>query len=423
MKFEENINEIEYENFVSSHKKSHFMQSYYWGEVMKKKNFTPHYVGLKKKNKLVATALLLEKKLPKGYCYFYCPRGYIIDFNDLETVKIFTEELTKYARKHKCIFIKIDPDIKRHDLDSEGNILGNDNNKLIEFLKNNGYKHKGFNIEFTNEQPRFTFRLDLTQSEEEILSNIHSTSRKILNKGNQYGFSLYKGDVNDISDFYITMEETAERENLGCNPIEYYKNFYEVLHKHNMSDLYVVKLNIKDLRKTYEDKIKDIDSRMDALNKNTKVNPKKQENRKKELETEKNRVNKDILELDKIDCDEVVLSSIMTAKYGDKVWTVHGGNITALRYLNANYYLYYNIIIDAKHEGYKQIDFFGCSGDANPDKSSSIYGLHNFKKRLGGEYHEFIGEFDLVTNKLMYFIFNTLIPIRRKLQKRKLRKR
>ena len=146
MKFEENINETEYENFVSSHKKSHFMQSYYWGEVMKKKNFTPHYVGLKKKNKLVATALLLEKKLPKGYCYFYCPRGYIIDFNDLEILKIFTEELTKYARKHKCIFIKIDPDIKRHDLDSEGNILGNDNNKLIEFLKNNGYKHKGFNI-------------------------------------------------------------------------------------------------------------------------------------------------------------------------------------------------------------------------------------------------------------------------------------
>ena len=97
---------------------------------------------------------------------------------DLEILKIFTEELTKYARKHKCIFIKIDPDIKRHDLDSEGNILGNDNNKLIEFLKNNGYKHKGFNIEFTNEQPRFTFRLDLTQSEEEILSNIHSTSRK-----------------------------------------------------------------------------------------------------------------------------------------------------------------------------------------------------------------------------------------------------
>ena len=87
MKFEENINETEYENFVSSHKKSHFMQSYYWGEVMKKKNFTPHYVGLKKKNKLVATALLLEKKLPKGYCYFYCPRGYIIDFNDFEILK------------------------------------------------------------------------------------------------------------------------------------------------------------------------------------------------------------------------------------------------------------------------------------------------------------------------------------------------
>lgn len=423
MKFEENINEEEYELFVSNHKKSHFMQSYYWGEVMKKKNFTPHYVGLKKRNKLVATALLLEKKLPKGYKYYYCPRGFIIDFNNKELLKEFTEELKKYAKKNKGIFIKIDPDIKRYDLDVEGNILGNDNNKLIETLKDLGYKHKGFNIEFTNEQPRFTFRLNLDRPIEEIYSQIHSTTRKILNKGNQYGFELYKGNSKDIEDFYFTMEETAERENLGCNPIGYYKNFYEVLNKHDMSDLYVVKLNLETLKKTYNDKIEDIKKRTEELMSNKKVNPKKQENRKKELEIELNKVNKDLEELNKTNKKEIVLSSIMTAKYGDKVWTVHGGNATELRGLNANYYLYYNIILDAKNEGYKLIDFFGCSGEPNPDKSSSIYGLHNFKKRLGGEYTEFIGEFDLITNKVMYDAFNVLIPIRRKIVKKKLRNR
>ena len=88
MEFLENVNEEEYETFVKNHKKSHFMQSYYWGEVMKHKHFNPHYVGLKKNGQLVATALLLEKNLKLGYSYFYCPRGYVIDFELLLQMKL-----------------------------------------------------------------------------------------------------------------------------------------------------------------------------------------------------------------------------------------------------------------------------------------------------------------------------------------------
>ena len=58
-------------------------------------------------------------------------------------------------------------------------------------------------------------------------------------------------------------------------------------------------------------------------------------------------------------------------------------------------------------------------GYANPDKNNPIYGIHSFKKRLGGEYTEFIGEFDLITNKFMYFMFKTLIPIYRKIKRNK----
>ena len=68
------------------------------------------------------------------------------------------------------------------------------------------------------------------------------------------------------------------------------------------------------------------------------------------------------------------------------------------------------------------IDFFGTSGNPNPPKDNPIYGIHNFKKRLGGEYTEFIGEYDLVTNKLMYNLYNIIVPIRRKMVKNKLKK-
>jgi len=113
---------------------------------------------------------------------------------------------------------------------------------------------------------------------------------------------------------------------------------------------------------------------------------------------------------------EPVLSSILTTKYGDTVWTVHGGNSTYLREMNANYFIYFEIIKDALKEGYKYVDFFGTTGD-NSNTNNSVYGIHLFKKRLGGEYIEYIGEFDLIINKFMYRSFKTLIPIYRKIQR------
>ena len=98
MKFIEDIPKEKYEKFVKNHKKSHFLQSYAWGEFSKKeKNLIPHYVGLEDdKQNLVATALLLEKKLPLNLCYFYAPRGFILDYSNEEILKEFTTKLKDY---------------------------------------------------------------------------------------------------------------------------------------------------------------------------------------------------------------------------------------------------------------------------------------------------------------------------------------
>ena len=63
MKLIKNLSKEKYEEFVKKHKNNHFLQSYAWGEFSKKeKNLIPHYIGLSKDNKLIATALVLEKK-------------------------------------------------------------------------------------------------------------------------------------------------------------------------------------------------------------------------------------------------------------------------------------------------------------------------------------------------------------------------
>lgn len=416
MKFITDIDINEYEDFVLNSNKSHFMQSHYFGEIMKYKNFTPYYVGLKENDKLVATALLLKKKLLGNYCYFYCPRGYIIDYSNYKLLNTFTNYIKKFAKKNKALFVKIDPDVKLHDLDQDGNVLGNSHEKLVDYLKMLGYKHKGFNTEFVNEQPRFTFRLDINKSLDDIYKNIHPTTRKILNKGNQYHLNMYKGSIEDIPKFYETMKDTAVREHLHLTPMEYYKNFYAILNKQNMSDLYIVEVDIHDLIITYEKNLEYLKLELKNLDDPKYKNKEKQENIKKDLINKIDKTKKEIDFIHTIEKEHIILSSIITVKYGDKVWTIHGGNSNILRELNSNYLLYYQIIKDAHEEDYKIVDFFGTSGIANPDKSNPIFGIHSFKKRFGGEYTEFIGEFDLVIHKLMYYAYKKLLPVYRKMK-------
>ncbi len=398
---------------------SHFMKSYDWGIVMKYKNFIPHYLGLIDNKKIIATALLLEKKLIGKYKFYYVPRGYTIDYNNFELLEIFTNELKKYARDNHGIFIKIDPDIKRYDLDIDGNILS-DETPLIAELKRIGYVHKGFNLDFSTELPRFTFRLNIAKPFDEIVSNFHATTRKIYNKHNEYGFDLKIGDISDIDDFYKVMSETAKRENFVCASYDYYKNFYSILNKQGLADLYIVSLNIPNLKKIYNSKINDINSKIENLEAKTS---KKNQNKINELQNELTRVKKDLEYANNFQEENIVLSSIITVKFQGTVWTLHGGNSDYFKHLNSNYYLYFNIIKDAHDNHYKRMDFYGTSGIANPDKANPIYGIHNFKKRLGGEYTEFIGEFDLVCNKFLYFLFNLTVPVRRKIMNKLLKRR
>lgn len=420
MKLIENLSQKRYEKFFEDHKEnSHFLHSYVWGKFQEQeRHVKAHYLGYENdKKELVAVALLLERNLIMGYTYFYSPRGFVIDYKDKELLKNFTNDLRNYAKKHKALFIKIDPDVKLHPLDIEGNVLkGEKNNEdLVPYLKSLGYKHLGFNKNFENNQPRYTFRLSLEPTIEEITKNFHPTTKKIINKGNPYNLTLIKNDEDTMDAFFETMNQTADRENIVNHTYDYYKNYYKTLHKENMSDLYVVKVNVDKLKETYQKKISEIEANIEKMSDEKYKASEKNANKKQEFINQLTKAKKEYEVVEPIKEKELVLSAILTAKYGNKVWTLHGGNNTLLRELNANYFIYYEIIKDAKKEGYEVIDFFGTTGD--PVKENPVYGIHLFKKRLGGEYTEFIGEFDLIINKPVYYFYKTLVPIRYKLQK------
>lgn len=383
MKFIKNVDEEKFNNFIKQNCSS-FMQTSYFGEISKSKGLNYFLVGLENKGDLVAGAMILEKKLIGKFNYLYIPRGFVLDFKNEKIMSEFVKNLKIFGKKRKAIFISIDPEVI---IKIDG--VGKDN--LIDNFKQLGFNHLGFNYYFENRQPRFTYNLKLNDN---YVDNFHPTTKKIYKRGNLYDLDIYKGNRDDIDDFYQLMLETGNRKKAIFFSKDYYLNFYNTFNQHNMSDIYLAKVNIDKLKKIYKTKIEEINNSLKKITKQSK---------KKDLTDQLVKYQKEYAEIEQIKSKELVLSSIITVKFKDKVWTVHGGNSTKLRFLNSNYWVYFKIIGDYYKEGFKQIDFFGTIG--KEDKDSNEYGIHLFKKRLGGNKIEYIGEFDLVLNKFIYFLY------------------
>lgn len=403
-----NVSPEELNEYVLSSNKPHFMQTGAWGEVNKARGATPHYLLIRDGNNIIGSAMLLEKKV-LNYSTFYCPRGFIVDYTNIDNIKKVAELLKEYVTKNAGLYLKIDPDIiiRKLDKDTKPIEVFDTNLNLIDYLISLGGKHRGFTMKFSETSaPRFTFRVDVNK--DNLLETFHQTTRNLLKRNNPYHLNIYVGNENDLDKFYEPMKETAIRKHMYLEDQSYFDNFYKVLKKYNMADLYVVTAKIDELKDTYKNMISSVEIELENINNSNK------KGKINDLNDQLTKYRKELKQIEEIKEKEIVLSSMINAKFADKVWTVHGANSNSLPFLNANYEMYYQILKDAKKQGFHYVDFYGSEGTI--DKKSDAYGIYQFKVRFGGDFDEFIGEFDFVTKPQSYKIIMFLLKTRRKIK-------
>lgn len=417
-----------YDNYVKDHKtKSHFLQSYSWGEFSKiKKNLTPYYLGLVDEDEnILAATLLLQKQLPLRYSYFYAPRGFIIDYENKNLLEEFTDKILKFIKHKKAIFLKIDPDIirKKYNYLEEEQEIPYNSDEIFKTLTSIGYKHLGFTKNFETMQPRYTFRIDLTQSINDLEDHFSKTTKQRIQKAQKLGTIVEIGTEKDVKEFYHLMTLTESRKDFISYDLDYYQTLYEIFNgnPNTKATLFLGKVNLDKTLKKLEENLKKVKDQMsilpiDNLSKSAK-NKLKELTRQKEnldIEIKKYKEYKNKYE------NEITLNAHMIIEYGDKAWVLYAGNHNILTETYSNYNTYYEHLKYCKEKGLKIYDQFGTIGDLRNDNPR--IGLHEFKKKFGGDYVEFLGEFDYITNRLMYFIFTKLVPIYRNLIRKKSKK-
>ena len=382
-----NIEKEKFDSFVKNHKtKSHFLQSLSWGEFSKaKKNLTPYYMGLVNDNdELVGATLLLQKHLPMGYSYFYAPRGFVIDYKKKEIVREMTKKVVEFAKSKKAIFVKIDPDLIKTRFNYLNEETPNqDFEELFNTLKSVGFKHQGFTKNFETMQPRYTFRIDLNQSLEEIESKFSKTTKQRIQKSKKLDTEVVIGTKDDVHEFYHLMTLTENRKDFISYTEDYYQTLYEIFNnnKNSHATLFLGKVNMDKTISALEKNLKDINDQIsippvDNLSKSAKA-------KLAELTRQKENITNDInkyKDYKKEYGDTVTLSAHMIIEYGDKAWVLYAGNHNILSETYVNYNTYFEHIKYCKEKGIKIYDQFGTIGDLS--ENNPRIGLHEFKRNL-----------------------------------------
>ena len=248
--------------------------------------------------------------------------------------------LKQLGQQHNALFIKLEPNVDQ----PVGAPSGHD--QITRFLlKHDCVPGKPL---FT----KFTFELDLTQSEEKLLEIMQSKTRYNTRLAERRGVQIYENSTEAGMEQYIEiLQETTSRQGFYAHSPEYFRMLWKTLGPSG---------KVRIFNAVFEDKI---------------------------------------------------LASWVMFIFNKKLYYPYGASRDENREVMASNLLMWEMIKLGKREGCTSFDMWGSLGP-EPNKKDAWYGFHKFKLGYGGQLMEFVGTYDLILDPLMYKVFRVAETLR-----------
>lgn len=312
----------------------HPLQSYEWGEFRKQTGVQVERLGFFDGGKIQSGLEITFHKVPFFNRFVgYYPKGPAPDENQMAA-------LQQLAKKYNAIYIKMEPNVKKV-LDQNP-----EENKDIKFLKK--YQVEEGRALFT----RYTFELDLTSSEDELLAKQSSKTRYNVKLAIKHGVTVVEDTTErGLEDYLKILEETTKRQGFYAHTPDYFRKLWSSLKGSGIMHIF---------KAMYENK---------------------------------------------------PLVTWIVFVFNGVLYYPYGASSAIHREVMASNLMMWEVIKFGKAQGCKSFDMWGSLGP-NPDPKSPWNGFHRFKKGYGGELVEFIGSYDLVNDYPTYKIYNLAENIR-----------
>ena len=327
----------EREEFLAKHEEANFLQSWYWGEFHKKLKNEIQRTGFYENNKLVGAMLSIVENAKRGR-YLTVPGGPIIDWQNQNLVNAFVKEIKKIAKEKNCVFVRVRPQLVSDD------------------FSKNLFKKLGFINAPMHLHAELTSQLDITKTEEELLSQMRKTTRYEIKKAIKQGIKITAStDISLIKDFYDLQIQTAKRQNFVPFSYNFLHEQFKVFAESGHALLYNAEFNNK------------------------------------------------------------FLAQAFVIFYGKEAVYHYGASTDMGRNYGGAYLIQWEAILEAKKRGMTRYNFWGVSPIDKPTHRFS--GLSLFKRGFGGQDVEYLHAQDLIINKPKYLINYAIETIRKTIRR------
>lgn len=382
-------------------------------------------------NTRVLAILVMERTLPAAGKIWYGSCGAVCDYNNHELLKEFTEFIKSEVKKNGVTAFIMDPPISLR-INSQPQEFGT---KIHKELLSLGYVLNSNISNYTYKQPVQLFvplkENGETLAPEKILKKCDKGVRYSIRIGEQRGLVAktytYKDIENDpsiIEDFMDVMRDTSERDNFVERNGDYCTKLLREFD--GVSDLKLVyydkeldkKLQSERLAKkeqalsqlegAHEKKARQLNEIITSVDKQTEHF----EKRLSEAEefTKENRI---------------CVAGGLSIYYAGMGSCLFGGTRNVIRNnTRSSHYLNYLRLCESINRGCNihdlgyvivktpELQQDGSLGELIP--TDNFKGIYDFKKSFSADYHEFIGEYVIIGNKMKYFAYSKLMPTAKK---------
>ena len=399
-RFVEQVDPKEHDAFIAAHPLCNLLQTSDWAKV--KDNWDHAIVGVRTGEQLVASALVLIKQLPLHFTMMYVPRGPVMDYHNKELTVVFLQGLQRWAKRYHCLFIKMDPGIHYRDYlieEQETAEVHAGMKEILENLRAAGAIHQGFTTYIKESiQPRYQANVYAC---EDFDASLPRHTRRLIKDALKRNVEAVRVGEERLDEFADVVALTEKRKHVSLRNREYFHQLMEIYQEDCY--LFLAEVDVRVMLEGLYEQRRENDAQLAQLKEGA---PKK----KRRLEDIHRSLARDIAEFEEIVREypqRTVIAGVLSIKVGDTLEMLYAGMNERFKKFMPQYYLYTEIMKYAFANGCRYANMGGVEGDLQD-------GLTKFKANFHPHINEFIGEFDLPVNRVLYHASQKAYAIRKK---------
>lgn len=215
----------EWERLVSQNPASGFMQSFFWADFKRQIGWETFKIAILEKDKIIGGAMIGKFPFSTNNNFLYIPEGPIIPQNDpqqyFDGLMTEIDKIVDLNGTQRTTHIRIEPRLE----------------SLPDYYSM--FKKAPYNM-----QPKNTLILDLTQSEDELLSKMKSDARYCIRVAKKNNLLIKSGGNDEyVEKFLKIYQQTKTRNNFEGKDPEYFKRLAKVLDNSGAGSIFVAEKN------------------------------------------------------------------------------------------------------------------------------------------------------------------------------------